>query len=327
MAAVSLVCALAASCIWGAGGAGAATVTVGSPLAGSFGIAILFKEQGTVANTSLADPNANVTSPVSGVVVRWRMTGYSSTGPYRLRILRPVGDGKYTGAGTSSAETRLGTGTEAFATHLSIQAGDLIGLDGADAEDSFPIASNAGSSFSVWRPPLEDGLSAAPVPGSAHELGFDAIVQPAPQVILISPASGPVSGGTSVTIAGHDFTEVTGVSFGSTPAASFTVDSEGQITAVSPPSAAPGAVHVTVAAGGGSSPGVAADRFTYLAAPCTVPKLRRMTLKRARKRLRRAHCRLGRVSGKRRRSAKVVKQRPKPGTDLPAGGRVSVRLR
>ncbi|MGE5281736.1 MAG: IPT/TIG domain-containing protein [Chloroflexota bacterium] len=325
-ASASLVCAILAAGVWGAGGAGATTITVGSPLVGSFNVAVAFTEQGTVANTTLADPSANVTSPVDGMVVRWRMTGFSTAGPYKLRILRPAGEGRYTGAGTSSPETRLGTGTETFTTRLPIQAGDLIGLDGAGASSSFPVASNAGSSFSIWRPPLQDGWTAAPQPGSAHELGFDAAVQPAPQVILISPASGPVSGGTSVTISGHDFTEVTAVSFGSTPAASFVVNSEDSITAVSPPSAARGAVDVTVAAAGGSSPHVAADRFTYLAI-CTVPKLKRTTLKRARKRLRRAHCRLGKVSGTRRRSARVTKQRPKPGAKLPAGGKVSVKLR
>lgn len=324
-----LVCALGIVGAGKTGGAEAATVTVGSPLAGPFNIAVTFKEQSTLANTSLADPNANVASPVSGMVVRWRMTGFSSPGPFKLRILHPVSGGQYMGAGTSSAQTRSSSGTEVFATHLPIQAGDLIGLDGSSASDSFPVSSNPGSSFSIWQPPLEDGLSAAPIPGLAYELGVDAVVQPAPQVVLISPASGPVSGGTSVKISGHDFTEVTAVRFGSAPAASFTVDSEDLITAVSPPSATPGTVDITIAAAGGSSPNAAADQFTYLAAPssCNVPKLKHATLKLARKRLRRAGCKLGKVSGSKRRSARVVKQRPKPGKQLPGGGKVSVKLR
>lgn len=325
-ASVFLACAVLAVGVWGEGGAKAATITVGSPLVGSFSTAVAFKEQGTVANTSLADSSANVTSPVSGVVVLWRMTGFSSSGPYSLRILRPAGGGEYTGAGTSSPETRVGTGTETFVTHLPIQAGDLIGLDVANASSGFPFAKNAGSSISIWRPPLADGLTALPESGLAYEIGFDAVVRPAPQVVGVAPASGPVSGGTSVTILGHDFAEVTAVSFGSVPAASFTVDSEDSITAISPPRTSPGAVDVTVAAAGGNSPHVAADRFTYRAV-CAVPKLKRLTLKRAQKRLRRAGCRLGKVSGDRRRSARVVKQRPKPGTKLPAGGRVSVKLR
>jgi len=38
-----------------------------------------------------------------------------------------------------------------------------------------------------------------------------------------------------VTITGARFTDATAVTFGATPAASFTVDSDTQITAVSPP--------------------------------------------------------------------------------------------
>jgi IPT/TIG domain/PASTA domain len=320
----------------GATGAEGATVTVGSPLVGSFNTGVIFKEQGMVANTSLADPSANVTSPVAGIVVRWRITGYSSAGPFKLRILRPVGASSYMGVGTSAPQARLGIGTEVFTTDLPIQAGDLIGLEGSSAGDSFPVLED-GSRFSIWRPPLTEGFSAAPEADSADEIGFDALVQPAPQVTLISPASGPLSGGTSVQISGHDFTDVTGVSFGPAAAASFTVASEDLITAVSPPGAAPGPVDIRVAAAGGSSPTVAGDQFTYLADPaapaaaaattCKVPKLRHATLKQARKRLKRAGCKLGKVSGPKSRSAKVVRQRPKPGTQLPEGSKVKVKLR
>jgi len=323
-----LACALGAAGAVNAGGAHAATVTVGSPLVGSFNTGVTFKEQPTLANTSLSDPNANVTSPVSGMVVRWRMTGFSIGGPFKLRILHPIGAGKYVGSGTSSPQARLSSGTDVFTTHLPIQAGDLIGLEGSSASDGFPVLNN-GSSFSIWQPPLEDGSTGAPTSGSAFELGFNAVVQPAPGVALVSPTSGPVSGGTSVKISGHDFTEVTAVRFGSTLATSFTVDSEGLITAVSPPTATAGTVDITIAAAGGSSPTIAADQFTYLAPPtevCHVPKLKHASLRQARKRLRRAGCTLGKVSGSKTRSAKVVKQRPRPGKELRKGGKVSVRL-
>lgn len=50
-------------------------------------------------------------------------------GQFRLRILRPAGDGSYVAVGTSPTETPLGPGTEKFPAALPIQAGDLIGLD------------------------------------------------------------------------------------------------------------------------------------------------------------------------------------------------------
>jgi large repetitive protein len=63
---------------------------------------------------------------------------------------------------------------------------------------------------------------------------FRHVPVPAPVVTGISPASGPLSGGTSVTITGSNFTGATAVSFGGTAAASFTVSSDTSITAVIP---------------------------------------------------------------------------------------------
>jgi hypothetical protein len=58
-----------------------------------------------------------------------------------------------------------------------------------------------------------------------------------PFITNIQPDSGPAAGGTTVTITGRNFTGATAVRFGATNAASFTVDSDTQITAVSPPQA------------------------------------------------------------------------------------------
>jgi hypothetical protein len=51
----------------------------------------------------------------------------------------------------------------------------------------------------------------------------------------ISPNSGPVTGGTAVTITGTNFIGVSSVQFGNTPALSFQIDSSTQITVVTPP--------------------------------------------------------------------------------------------
>jgi hypothetical protein len=89
---------------------------------------------------------------------------------------------------------------------------------------------------------------------------------PTPRVTAISTTSGPTSGGTSITITGTGFTPDTRVSFGSTEAKSFTVNSSTQVTAVS--SAEPGGtVDVTLANSGGTSATSTADRFTFIAPP------------------------------------------------------------
>ncbi len=89
---------------------------------------------------------------------------------------------------------------------------------------------------------------------------------PAPRVTSVSPSAGPAAGGTTVTIAGTGFSDVTGVSFGGTTAASFTVNSSTSITATSPAAAA-GSADVTVSNAGGASAPTAGDLFTFVAAP------------------------------------------------------------
>ena len=84
-------------------------------------------------------------------------------------------------------------------------------------------------------------------------------------VTSVSPNAGPIAGGTSVTITGTGFTTTTAVHFGAT-AATFTVNSDTSITAVSPAGSV-GTVDITVTNAGGTSTTSAADRFTYDAVP------------------------------------------------------------
>jgi autotransporter-associated beta strand protein len=87
----------------------------------------------------------------------------------------------------------------------------------------------------------------------------------APTVTSVVPPSGPVAGGTSVTITGEGFiTGATAVDFGSTAATNVVVDSDTQITATSPAEPA-GVVHVTVTTPGGTSETSSADQFSYAA--------------------------------------------------------------
>jgi hypothetical protein len=57
---------------------------------------------------------------------------------------------------------------------------------------------------------------------------------------------------------------------------------------------------------------------------CVVPKVKGKKLKRAKKRLQGADCRLGKAKGQK--GGKVKKQKPKPGTLLPVNGKVNVKL-
>jgi murein tripeptide amidase MpaA len=86
---------------------------------------------------------------------------------------------------------------------------------------------------------------------------------PPPQIVSVSPGTGPTAGGTSVVITGAGFTGVVAVTFGATPAASFNVDSATQITATSPASNA-GTVDISLTGPSGTSSATAADRFMFV---------------------------------------------------------------
>jgi hypothetical protein len=90
--------------------------------------------------------------------------------------------------------------------------------------------------------------------------------QAAPTVSGIAPSSGPASSGTAVTITGTNLVGVTGVSFGSTAAASYTVNSSTSVTATSP-SGGSGTVDITVTTPGGTSAPGTPDKFTFIPAP------------------------------------------------------------
>jgi len=81
-------------------------------------------------------------------------------------------------------------------------------------------------------------------------------------IVSISPTSGPATGGTTVTITGSGFTNASEVMFGSTVASNFTVDSDTQITVVSP--AGSGTVDVRVYTPGGTTTTSNADQFHYI---------------------------------------------------------------
>jgi hypothetical protein len=304
----------------------AAPVTVGSPLTQAFE-SVKFGEIGTVAITGLPEPGAHAASPVTGVITSWHVVG-AVGGPFRLRVIRPA-TGGFLGAGSSAPVIPTGPSLQTFPTNLPIQAGDLIGIDNTNKEDELGLAPELpGAAFAAWVPPLGDGITAPPKETQPEsEVGFNAVVQPAPALTTISPSSGSIKGGTSVTITGADLANVSGVSFGGIPAKSFAVANEGQLTAVAPASRKVSTVDVTVTTIAGTTPVVAADKFTYKA--CVVPKLKGKKLKAAKKKLRKANCKLGKVKrakGVTVKAGKVVKQSPKTGKKLAPGSKVNVKL-
>ena len=107
-----------------------ASTLVGSPLTGDFSSSTRSCTPAcTDFNTALPEPGANVTSPIDGVIVRWRMMGNATGASFQLRVVHPAGTDLYLGAGTSSPEVPTGAGPSVFSTSLPISAGDLIGIN------------------------------------------------------------------------------------------------------------------------------------------------------------------------------------------------------
>jgi hypothetical protein len=324
----SAIALMASACIlFGAGAAQASTITVGSVLPPGFA-SKPFEEVQTRLNTALPEKGANLVSPVSGAIVRWRMQG-AKGGPFYLRVLHPNGTGAYTARGTSAAATPTGPGLQTFTANLPVKAGDLIGIDPTNPTDEIGVVEVPGASFaSIFPPPLDGATVPARDPKTGLELELSAEVQPTPAITSIAPGSGSIAGGAEVKITGTDFTAANAVKFGDIPAAGFAVISETEMTATAPETKKAGQVDITVTTLAGTSLTASGDRFNYQA--CVVPKLKENKLKAAKTRLRNAGCKIGKVKkldGAKPKTGLVAKQNPTPRKVLEPGTKVNVVLK
>jgi hypothetical protein len=317
LAATATVCACALPQV---GAAQASTITIGSVLPPTYTLTPFGQPQ-TLFNTTLPEKGAKLTSPVDGAIVRWRMLG-AKGGPFYLRVLQPNGSGAYKATQSSTAATPTGEGLQTFSTNVPVQSGDQIGIDPTNPSDEIGVATVAGAGYAFIFPSPFNGATVAPSgTESGKEIELSAEVQPAPSIDSLENFSGSIAGGTVVKIKGEDLNGASAVKFGANPAATFSVDSETQITATSPRSSVAGFVDVTVTTLAGTSPTVRSDRFKYEA--CIVPKLKGKTLRATRKALKKANCKLGKVKGK----GKVVRQNPKPRKVKLPGTKVNVKLK
>jgi hypothetical protein len=310
-----------------ASGAEAAPVTVGSPLTGTF-TPVAFGGARLAFNDKLVEPGATAVSPVSGAITAWTIIG--SGGPFYLRTLKPMGSGTYLPGAGSNPQTVGSYGKYSFPADVPVAAGEYVAIQASNGTDEIGSAAT-GSEFQFWITPPTTAATAPEDSAAGAELGFNATILPAPMISSLGTTSGSTAGGTSVVISGANFAEVKSVSFGSTAALGYTVNSEGQITTISPAGSA-GAVAVTVTTVAGS----ASSAFTYVAPPapapvvqCKAPNLKGKKLKAAKKALTKAHCKLGAVTKKKgvtTKTGKVVKQAPKAGKTNKSGAKVSVKL-
>jgi len=159
------------------------------------------------------------------------------------------------GSTAARAVYATGTGTSTLRFTCTVAAGDLD-ADGVTLGNS--IALNGGSIR--WS---NQDAAVSLVGGTAAGVRVNLVV---PTISSVTPAIGPVAGGTSVTIAGTGFNGVGAVTFGTSPATSFTINSATQITAIAP-AGIPGDVDVRVTVPGGTSTVLPADVYSYIDVP------------------------------------------------------------
>ncbi len=306
----------------------AAPITLGSSLTGTFETSSCGNPC-SLLNLTVTGPNP-VKSPVTGAIIRWQVIGASAVPGYAIRVLRPTSSGGYTGVGTSLSETPTGPAQQSFQADLPIQAGDLVGID--EPEDGDLPINHSGGQYGGFEPLLGEGETEAVVGPFGGELGYNAEVQPAPTITVVATTTGPTAGGTSVLITGTDLEGTTAVKFGGS-AAIFGQVSETAVLATSPAAASAGNVPISVTTLAGSAS--ASQQFTYSApagppAPtCTVPKLKGTKLAAAKKKIKAASCKVGKVTKEKSPKAKkgkVVGQGTKAGKVVPVGTAVKLTV-
>jgi alpha-tubulin suppressor-like RCC1 family protein len=229
---------------------------------------------GQLANSS-GEEESNLPVAVTG------LSGVGSIAAGAEHALALLGSGTVQAWGEDS-NGQLGNGTFKLSQQTPAEVSGLSGVTAISAGGSDSAAVLGTGSVMTWG--LDNwgqlghgatgGPSAVPVGvegvrrvasvsvGGAHMVAYG---EPIPVVTGVSPSRGATTGGTTVTISGDNFEAGATVKFGTAEATGVTVNSSTSITATAPAGA--GTVNVLVTTPSGTSPSVAADRFTYVPPP------------------------------------------------------------
>ncbi|HEY6506403.1 MAG TPA: IPT/TIG domain-containing protein [Vicinamibacterales bacterium] len=231
------------------GTTGAASVTFGGTNAASYTVNSDTQITATTPAHAAGTVDVVVTTPVGATANTAADNFIYTAGPTVTDVAPSSGS---TAGGTIVVIT--GTGfTGATAVTFGGTAATTFTVNGATQITATAPAKAAGT---------VDILVTTPAGTSPNTPDDNFLYGTGPSITSISPAQGPVAGGTTVTITGTGFTGATAVMFGSTAATSFTVASDTSITAVSP-AGANGVVRISVVTPLGTSADTAADNFTY----------------------------------------------------------------
>lgn len=134
-------------------------------------------------SASYAAPGG-VTSPVNGIVTKWRIRAGGMTTSTSLRVVRPLGVGQFTGAGTSTAVTPPINATTEYPAQLPIQTGDLIGINCCQPGNGTYFRISDGDTHQFFSPALANGGAGRAPDDSEGELLLQADVEPTATFVL-----------------------------------------------------------------------------------------------------------------------------------------------
>jgi hypothetical protein len=254
-----------------AANSGAATTTVANELvfgadivatttgaAGSgFTSRVITSQDGDIAEdkvvTTTGSNTATATLTSSGPWVMQMVTFAAITGPAPTVTSVSPNSGT-TAGGTAVTITGANFAVGATVTFGSASATNVVVVSGTQITATTPAGSAGAVMVTVSNPGGQSGALA----------GAFTYIAP-PTVTSVSPNTGPVAGGTAVTLTGANFASGATVTFGGTAATNVVVTNSTTITATTPAHAA-GSVAVTVTNSNGLS-GNLATGFTYVAQP------------------------------------------------------------
>ncbi|MEU1416722.1 IPT/TIG domain-containing protein [Streptomyces sp. NPDC005731] len=216
---------------------------------------------------------------------------FTILGSTKILAVVPAGAGAVNVTVTTSEGTSAQTVTYTYVAAPSLSSlspdqgpvsgGIVVTLTGANLSSATAVRFDAiaalsftvvsATQISAVAPAHAAGAAAVTVTtagGTSNSLTFSYVV--APSVTGLTPAQGPASGGTVVTLTGTNLSGATAVRFDGIAAPTFTVVSATEISAVTPVHAA-GAAAVTVTTPGGiSNPENPSMYFYYAAVPSLV---------------------------------------------------------
>ncbi|MBT0771396.1 IPT/TIG domain-containing protein [Kineosporia sp. J2-2] len=207
------------------------------------GNATITVDNGSTSGTGSAtftygDPNATSMTPTSGPITGGTSVTVSGTDLDQVTSVDVGGT-----AGTITAQPASGTSLT-FTTPANLSVGPAtVTLSGPGSSTTSPGA-----------------------------FSYNLIGGVAPLALVMNPTTGPIAGGTQVTIGGLFVGTPTGVEFGGVPGTGFSYTA-GTITVNTPPGTAPGDVGVTVLYSGGVTSSVLTSTFTYTAGAPTIGSL------------------------------------------------------